>query len=159
MNAFRGRFLGKCSPVHFFWGSFDLAVTRFSGRTAPPLTSHSPNLGDWVMQEAYSHEVSSCGFWPGNGGLGEAAFYAYAYPEPAGFGEAPVPPPGAYNKDRRAIHPALRGGADGGRARRRADAIPAEHLRGLRRQRQVGPARAGAAGAGEVRVIKRRRLL
>jgi hypothetical protein len=99
MNAFRGRFLGKCSPVHFFWGSFDLAVTRFSGRTAPPLTSHSPNLGDWVMQEAYSHEVSSCGFWPGNGGLGEAAFYAYAYPEPAGFGEAPVPPPGAYNKD------------------------------------------------------------
>jgi len=91
--------LGKCSPVHFFWGSFDLAVTRFSGRTAPPLTSHSPNLGDWVMQEAYSHEVSSCGFWPGNGGLGEAAFYAYAYPEPAGFGEAPVPPPGAYNKD------------------------------------------------------------
>jgi len=99
MNAFRGRFLGKCSPVHFFWGSFDLAVTRFSGRTAPPLTSHSPNLGDWVMQEAYSHEVSSCGFWPGNGGLGAAAFYAYAYPEPAGFGEAPVPPPGAYNKD------------------------------------------------------------
>jgi hypothetical protein len=99
MNAFRGRFLGKCSPVHFFWGSFDLAVTRFSGRTAPPLTSHSPNLGDWVMQEAYSHEVSSCGFWPGNGGFGQAAFYAYAYPEPAGFGEAPVPPPGAYNKD------------------------------------------------------------
>jgi uncharacterized protein DUF5996 len=99
MNMFRGRFLGKCSPVHFFWGSFDLAVTRFSGRTAPPLTSHSPNLGDWVMQEAYSHEVSSCGFWPGNGGLGEAAFYAYAYPEPAGFGEAPVASPGAYNKD------------------------------------------------------------
>ncbi len=99
MNAFRGRFLGKCSPVHFFWGSFDLAVTRFSGRTAPPLTSHSPNLGDWVMQEAYSHEVSSCGFWPGNGGLGEAAFYAYAYPEPKGFGDAPVPAPGAYNKE------------------------------------------------------------
>ena len=85
--------------MHFFWGSFDLAVTRFSGRTAPPLTGHSPNLGDWVMQEAYSHEVSSCGFWPGNGGFGQAAFYAYAYPEPAGFGEAPVPPPGAYNKD------------------------------------------------------------
>ena len=99
MNVFRGRFLGKCSPVHFFWGSFDLAVTRFSGRTAPPLASHSPNLGDWVMREAYSHEVSSCGFWPGNGGLGRAAFYAYAYPEPAGFGEAPVPPPAAYDKD------------------------------------------------------------
>jgi Family of unknown function (DUF5996) len=99
MNVFRGRFGGKCSPVHFFWGSFDLAVTRFSGRTAPPLTSHSPNVADWVMREAYSHEVSSCGFWPGNGGFGQAAFYAYAYPEPAGFGEAPVAPPGAYNKD------------------------------------------------------------
>jgi hypothetical protein len=99
MNVFRGRYLGKCSPVHFFWGSFDLAVTRFSGRTAPPLTSHSPNLGDWVMREAYSHEVSSCGFWPGNGGLGYPAFYVYAYPEPAGFGAAPVPPPAAYNTD------------------------------------------------------------
>jgi hypothetical protein len=99
MKVFRGRFGGKCSPVHFFWGSFDLAVTRFSGRTAPPLTSHSPNLADWVMREAYSHEVSSCGFWPGNGGFGQAAFYAYAYPEPAGFGDAPVAPPGAYNKD------------------------------------------------------------
>ncbi len=99
MNVFRGRFLGKCSPVHFFWGSFDLAVTRFSGRAAPPLSSHSPNLGDWVMREAYSHEVSSCGFWPGNGGYGKAAFYAYAYPEPAGFGDAPVPPPAAYDKN------------------------------------------------------------
>jgi hypothetical protein len=99
MTIFRGRFLGKCSPVHFFWGSFDLAVTRFSGRAAPLLTSHSPNLGDWVMQEAYSHEVSSCGFWPGNGGYGRAAFYAYAYPEPAGFGAAPVPKPAAYDKD------------------------------------------------------------
>jgi hypothetical protein len=86
-------------PRAFFLGQLRPCVTRFSGRTAPPLTSHSPNLGDWVMQEAYSHEVSSCGFWPGNGGLGEAAFYAYAYPEPAGFGDATVPPPGAYNKD------------------------------------------------------------
>jgi hypothetical protein len=99
MKIFRGRFLGKCSPVHFFWGSFDLAVTRFSGRTAPPLTSHSPNLGDWVMREAYSHEVSSCGFWPGNGGFGRAAFYAYAYPEPAGFSAAAVPAPAGYDKD------------------------------------------------------------
>jgi hypothetical protein len=99
MNVFRGRFGGKCSPVHFFWGSFDLAVTRFSGHTAPPLTSHSPNVADWVMREAYSHEVSSCGFWPGNGGFGQAAFYAYAYPEPAGFADAPVALPGAYNKD------------------------------------------------------------
>jgi hypothetical protein len=99
MNIFRGRFLGKCSPVHFFWGSFDLAVTRFSGRPAPLLTSHTPHLADWVMQEAYSQECSSCGFWPGNGGFGQAAFYAYAYPEPAGFGDAPIPPPASYNKE------------------------------------------------------------
>jgi hypothetical protein len=85
MNAFRARYLGKVSPVHFFWGSFDLAVTRFSGRTAPPHPGGMPNLGDWVAREAYSHEVSSCGFWPGNGGFGKPAFYSYAYPEPAGF--------------------------------------------------------------------------
>jgi hypothetical protein len=90
LSRFRGQFLGKVSPVHFFWGSFDLAVTRFSGRTAPQLTSNSPNLGAWVMQEAYSHEVSSCGFWPGNGGFGKAAFYSYAYPEPQGFASAPI---------------------------------------------------------------------
>ena len=95
-TEFRAKFLGKVSPVHFFWGSFDLAVTRFSGRTAPSLSSQSPNLGAWVMQEAYSHEVSSCGFWPGNGGFGQAAFYSYAYPEPAGFGAAPVRPDAAY---------------------------------------------------------------
>lgn len=94
-TQFRSRFLGKVSPVHFFWGSFDLAVTRFSGRTAPQLTGESPNLGAWVMQEAYSHEVSSCGFWPGNGGFGKAAFYSYAYPEPPGFADAPVLPHGA----------------------------------------------------------------
>ncbi len=91
-NIFRSRFLGKCSPVHFFWGSFDLAVTRFSGRTAPPMMRAAPNLGTWVMQEAYSHEVSSAGFWPGNGGYGRAAFYSYAYPEPAGFAQATVRP-------------------------------------------------------------------
>jgi hypothetical protein len=98
MHMFRSRFLGKCSPVHLFWGGLDLAVTRFSGRTAPLLKGKWPNVGEWVMQEAYSHEVSSCGFWPGNGGYGRAAFYAYAYPEPAGFGDAPVPPPAAYDK-------------------------------------------------------------
>jgi hypothetical protein len=87
MNEFRARFIGKVSPVHFFWGSFDLAVTRFSGRTAPPPTSVIPNVASWVMAEAYSHEVSSCGFWPGNGGFGYAAFYVYAYPEPAGYGD------------------------------------------------------------------------
>jgi hypothetical protein len=87
MNEFRARFLGKASPVHFFWGSFDLAVTRFSGRTAPPPKSATPNLASWVMAESYSREVSSCGFWPGNGGFGYAAFYCYAYPEPARFAE------------------------------------------------------------------------
>jgi hypothetical protein len=88
MKQFRSPFLGKVSPVHFFWGSFDMAVTRFSGRAAPPLNSESPNLGARVMREAYSHEVSSCGFWPGNGGFGKAAFYSYAYPEPPGFAKA-----------------------------------------------------------------------
>ena len=100
-NIFRARYLGKVSPVHFFWGSFDLAVTRFSGRAAPPLQgSKTPNVASWVMQEAYSHECSSLGFWPGNGGYGRAAFYAYAYPEPDGFGAEPVRPQGAaYNAD------------------------------------------------------------
>ena len=87
MTAFRARFIGKASPVHFFWGSFDLAATRFSGRTAPPPASKTPHVASWVMAEAYSHEVSSCGFWPGNGGYGRAAFYVYAYPEPAGYGD------------------------------------------------------------------------
>jgi len=85
-TEFRGRFIGKASPVHFFWGGLDLAVTRFSGRTAPPLKGETPNVAKWVMDEAYSHEVSSCGFWPGNGGYGRAAFYVYAYPEPPGYG-------------------------------------------------------------------------
>ncbi|MEO8715757.1 MAG: DUF5996 family protein [Acetobacteraceae bacterium] len=93
---FRSRFIGKVSPVHFFWGSFDLAITRFSGRTAPRLTSSSSNVGAWVMQEAYSHEVSSCGFWPGNGGFGRAAFFSYAYPEPQGFAEAPMAADGTF---------------------------------------------------------------
>ena len=96
MKRFRAPFLGKVSPVHFFWGSFDMAVTRFSGRRAPDLHSESPNLGAWVMQEAYSHEVSSCGFWPGNGGYGRAAFYSYAYPEPKGFGQTRIAPEAAF---------------------------------------------------------------
>lgn len=99
LNIFRSRFLGKNSPVHFFWGSFDLAGTRFSGRTAPPMMHTAPNVGLWVMQEAYSHEVSSCGFWPGNGGYGRAAFYSYAYPEPEGFAAARSLPEGAYYED------------------------------------------------------------
>jgi Family of unknown function (DUF5996) len=95
LKQFRARFLGKASPVHFFWGSFDMAVTRFSGRPAPPHPG-APHLSDAVTREAYSHEVSSCGFWPGNGGFGQAAFYSYAYPEPAGFAAAQVGPAAAY---------------------------------------------------------------
>jgi hypothetical protein len=99
MSAFRSLFIGKVSPVHFFWGSFDLAVTRFSGRTAPPPKSHIPYVADWVMAEAYSHECSSCGFWPGNGGLGYPAYYVYAYPEPAGYSETKLTTKeAAYNK-------------------------------------------------------------
>jgi len=95
-KLFRTRFIGKCSPVHFFWGSPDLAVTRFSGRRAPEHPGGIPNLPDWVTREAYSHEVSSCGFWPGGGVISYPAFYAYAYPAPAGFENAPVKPDGAF---------------------------------------------------------------
>jgi hypothetical protein len=94
-SAFRTAFLGKASPVHFFWGSFDLAVTRFSGRAAPPHPGGVPNLPDLVAREAYSHEVSSAGFWPGSPGAETPAFYAYAYPEPAGFRTASVEPEAA----------------------------------------------------------------
>ena len=95
LKRFRGRFVGKASPVHFFWGGFDLAVTRFSGRLAPPHPGGIPNVGDWVMREAYSHEVSSAGFWPGDARFPEPAFYSYAYPEPPGFKEARVRPAAA----------------------------------------------------------------
>jgi Family of unknown function (DUF5996) len=94
-KLFRSGFLGKASPVHFFWGSFDLAVTRFSGRPAPPHPGGVPSLPDAVVREAYSHEVSSAGFWPGNDAFPQAAFYSYAYPAPAGFRDARVPQ-GAY---------------------------------------------------------------
>jgi len=95
LNRFRTGFIGKSSPVHFFWGSFDMAVTRFSGRRAPPHPGGAPGLADTVMREAYSHEVSSAGFWPGGGGIDYAAFYSYAYPEPEGFRAAAVRPAGA----------------------------------------------------------------
>jgi hypothetical protein len=91
-KEFRSRFIGKCSPVHFFWGALDLAVTRFSGREAPPHPAGIPNFPDWVAREAYSHEVSSAGFWPGGGGIDYPAFYSYAYPAPDGFAEAKVKP-------------------------------------------------------------------
>jgi hypothetical protein len=90
-EEFRAGFVGKASPVHFFWGALDLATTRFSGRTAPPHPGGAPNCGPHVMLEAYSHEVSSAGFWPGGPGA-EGTFYSYAYPEPDGFRDAPVQP-------------------------------------------------------------------
>jgi len=96
LTEFRARFAGKCSPVHYFWGAPDLAVTRFSGRRAPEHPGGIPNLPDTVTREAYSHEVSSCGFWAGGGPISYAAFYSYAYPEPAGFSAAPVKPDAAF---------------------------------------------------------------
>ena len=94
IGNFRASFVGKVSPVHFFWGSFDLACTRFSGRPAPEHPGGAPNCPDWVMAESYNHEVSSCGFWPGGGK--EGAFYSYAYPEPDGFADYPVEPDAAF---------------------------------------------------------------
>jgi hypothetical protein len=104
LKEFRGRFLGKASPSHFWWGAFDLACTRFSGRAAPPYPGQIPNLPDYVMQEAYSHECISAGWWPGNvgGPVAEPAFYAYSYPVPPGCDVARVRPEAAY------YHPDLR---------------------------------------------------
>lgn len=95
-KQFRARFIGKCSPVHFFWGAPDLAVTRFSGRRAPLHPGGIPGLADWVTREAYSHEVSSCGFWSGGGLIPYPAFYSYAYPEPEGYAKASIKPAAAF---------------------------------------------------------------
>jgi hypothetical protein len=95
LRTFRARFVGKASPVHVFWGGLDMAATRFSGRRAPLHPGGAPNCADWVMHEAYSHEVSSCGYWPG--GSDEGSFYSYAYPEPDGFRDWPVPVPARYD--------------------------------------------------------------
>jgi hypothetical protein len=95
-KQFRTGFVGKASPVHFFWGSFDLAVTRFSGLRAPPHPGGVPHLSDAIAREAYSHEVSSAGFWPGDARLPDASFYAYAYPAPPGFREARAEPAQAF---------------------------------------------------------------
>jgi hypothetical protein len=102
IQDFRGGFIGKCSPVHFFWGGFDLACTRFSGRHAPPHPGGVPHLPDRVAREAYSHECISAGWWPGGGPIGEPLFYSYIYPEPPGYAVAPVRPAEAYySKDLR----------------------------------------------------------
>ncbi len=102
LTEFRGGFLGKCSPVHFWWGAFDLACTRFSGRGAPPHPGGIPNCPDYVTREGYSHECISAGWWPGGGAVAGPAFYAYAYPEPPGLEQARIGPSGAY------YHPELR---------------------------------------------------
>jgi hypothetical protein len=99
LKEFRACFTGKCSPVHFFWGSNDMAVTRFSGRPAPQHPGGIPHLPDRVTREAYSHEVSSAGFWPGGGPIDYAAFYSYAYPVPEGFADQPVGPEAAFFHD------------------------------------------------------------
>ena len=102
LQRFASGFLGKASPVHFFWGSFDLAYTRFSGRPAPRHPGDAPNCPDYVMVEAYSHECASFGFWPGGGAVTEPAFYAYAYPEPTGFAQRSILPKAArYDNDLR----------------------------------------------------------
>jgi hypothetical protein len=101
LKRFRGGFIGKSSPVHFFWGSFDLAVTRFSGRSAPPHPGGIPNVADWVIREGYSHELFSAGWWPGSEAFPRPAFYAYAYPEPDGFAAAQVASGGSYHPDLR----------------------------------------------------------
>ena len=126
LKAFRGGFLGKCSPVHFWWGGFDLSCSRFSGRPAPPHPGGIPHLADRVTREAYSHECSSAGWWPGSAGmLEEPAFYSYAYAEPPGFADARVGPAAAY------YHPVLREWVLPYEAVRRAadpDAMVAEFL-------------------------------
>jgi hypothetical protein len=119
-KEFRGRFIGKCSPVHFFWGAFDLACTRFSGRPAPEHPAGFPHIPDRVVREAYSHECISVGWWPGSGPVADAAFYSYAYPEPPGFSTAAVLPREAY------YHPDLR-----------EFVLPYEALRTMRRPDRV----------------------
>ena len=156
-RLFRSSFLGKASPVHFFWGSFDLAVTRFSGRPAPLHPGGIPNLPDDVTREAYSHEVSSAGFWPGGaGGGGDPFFYSYAYPSPEGFARGRVEPEAARFDEALGEfvlpYEAVRAAADPDAALTR---LPGKHLRRRRRSRRVGPRGAGmrarrAAGAEAV---------
>ena len=135
--SFRARFIGKVSPIHLFWGAMDLACTRFSGRTAPTHPS-MPGLPDRVTRDAYSHEVSSCGFWPGSPGI-EALFYSYAYPEPPGYRDYSIAPAagsfdtsfGEFVLPYEAMR-ALR------RPRCHAAPVPAKHLRGRRRIARTG---------------------
>ena len=148
-NIFRARFLGKVSPVHFFWGSFDLAVTRFSGRAAPPLKSNNtPNVAAWVMNEAYSHECSSVGFWPGNGGYGQRGVLRLCVSGAGGLRRAARAPAGrGLQRGCRAVSARLRRGARGRVAGRRAARLHAEHLRGGGEPGELGSQGAGARDA------------
>ena len=153
-ERFRTGFLGKVSPVHLFWGSFDLAVTRFSGRAAPLHPGGFPNLPDAVTREAYSHEVSSAGFWPGNrnpdGSVTEAMFYSYAYPSSEGFGERAVAPDAVYfHTDLGEFVLPYAAVAGKRRSGRHADGLPAIDLRCRGGWGEVGPrgARLPASGA------------
>ena len=149
---FRTGFLGKASPVHFFWGSFDLAVTRFSGRRAPLYEGTAPGVAPIVMQEAYSHEVSSAGFWPGGAGV-DASFYSYAYPEPPAFKDAPVAPAGAsYSETFREFLLPYEAVRTRVRSRRSAPGIPPKHVRGSGQRRAMGSRRS------RLRARSRRRL-
>ena len=143
-QEFRSRFIGKNSPVHFFWGSFDLAVTRFSGRRAPEREG-----ADLITREAYSHEVISAGFWPGGGEIKGPAFYAYAAPEPAGYGQSPVRPAKAF------YHPQMKefflmydDVRTAPSPRTDAARISAKHLRSRRQPGEMGPGGAGTRRVG-----------
>jgi hypothetical protein len=142
-KEFRTSFLGKATPVHLFWGSFDLAVTRFSGRTAPLHPGGVPGLPDAVTREAYSHEVSSAGFWPGGSGVEDATFYSYAYPAPERFGQAKVRPAAAYFDAKLGEfllpYEAIRKARESTLG---ADGVPAQHLRGRGGAGPLGPRRA-----------------
>ena len=138
-EVFRSRFVGKVSPVHLFWGALDLAVTRFSGRPAPPHPGGAPNCGPHVMHEAYSHEVSSAGYWPGPDG--EGVFYSYAYPQPDGFADVDLGVPGARWTGRSASSCCPTGGAHRSRSRCAAARLPPGELRRRRRSRRLGPGR------------------
>jgi hypothetical protein len=140
LTVFRSRFIGKVSPVNFFWGSFDMALTRFSGRRAPPHPG-APFVADRVTREAYSHEVSSCGFWPGNGGFGQPAFYSYAYAEPAGFPDARVRPEAAFYSPE--IHEFIMP-YDAARQSAAPEDAVLQHLHRRRRPRSLGSESIGA---------------
>ena len=146
-KEFRARFIGKCSPVHFFWGAPDLAVTRFSGRRAPEHPGGVPNLPDWVTREAYSHEVSSCGFWPGGGADSVSGVLLLCLSRAAGFSRSAGQAGAAfYSTDLRRVHPAVRRGPQVGLSGRDAARVPADDLRSRRRTGALGSARAGATG-------------